>query len=367
MKPDLFSPLNLLPPTRLTTACLILVLAACGGSGTAPKDARWGTVASTAQIVFMAPTGSQPVPGSVSPGAWELVVMNLDGTGRKQVTSNEEQEFLPHFSPDGTRLLYTRFTSGGYGVEGSRSRVTVYDFATGSTRDLTGTGNDSYPVWSPDGSKIAFLSTRDRAPGRGGPALWVMNADGSDAHEIGHPSGENRDQFWGDIAWSSQDWILVVVGENNASNTSFKARMDKIRPDGTQRTQVTDGGPNFTPPGMEQSGDSDPGFSADGSMIYTARGFPSSPPGMPGQTTRKLFAVSSDAWYPGKPERDLSLASAPDCIEGVPKGSPDGTRILLFRACAGERLGVTVTGSAGSYRTWLADGFGPDWNPAWKP
>ena len=291
--------------------------------------------------------------------------MNLDGSGRKQVTHNQEQEFLPHFSPDGTRLLYTRFTKGGYGVEGAQTRVTVFDFATESARDVTDTGTDGYLVWSPDGTRIAFLSTRDRVPGRA--ALWVMNADGSDAHEIGHPSGETRDQGWGDIAWSSQDWILFVVGENNASNTCFKARMDRIRPDGTQRTQVSDGGPNCTPPGMEQSGDSDPGFSADGSTIYTSRGFPYSPPGMPGQTARKLFAVSSDAWYPGKPERDLSLASAPDCIEGVPKGSPDGTRILLFRACVGERFGVTVTDRTGSYRTWIADGFGPDWNPAWKP
>ncbi|MDD5368813.1 MAG: hypothetical protein PHQ40_07005, partial [Anaerolineaceae bacterium] len=329
---------------------------------------RWGTVASPAQIVFMASVGDQKVPGpGGSPEAWELVVMNLDGSGRKQLTHNQEQEFLPHFSPDGTRLLYTRFTSGGYGVQGAHSRVTVYDFATASTRDLTDTGKDSYPVWSPDGSKIAFLSTRDNTPGPGRHALWVMNADGSDAHEIGHPSGDRLDYEWGDIAWSSQDWMLFVVAENDANNSCFKTRLDKVRPDGAQRTQVTDGGPNCTPTGMEQNGDADPGFSADGATIYSSRGFPATPPGIPGGTVRKLYALESDAWYAQKPERDLSLASAPDCIEGVPKGSPDGKRILLFRFCAGEQPGVTVTDTAGAYRTWIADGFGPDWNPAWKP
>ena len=65
-------------------------------------------------------------------------------------------------------------------------------------------------------------------------------------------------------------------------------------------------------------------------------------------------------------EADLSLPAAPDCIEGVPKGSPDGTRVLLFRACAGEPWGVTLTDAAGSYRTWIAEGFGADWNPAAK-
>ena len=356
MKPTLFSPLNLFFSTCLIIAFLSLV--ACGKSSTASEDARWGSVASTAQIVFMA----EVKVNTLGIRGYELVAMNLDSTNRRQLTDNQEQEFLPHFSPDGTRLLYTWFTSGGYGVERSQSRVTIYDFATRSTRDLTNTGKDSYPVWSPDGSQIAFLSTRD-----GYQALWVMNADGSDAHEIGHPTGGNLDFVWGDIAWSSQNWILFVVAEKGRSDTCFKTRLDKIRPDGTQRMKVTDGGPNCTPAGMEQNGDADPGFSADGGTIYTSRGFPYRPSGMPSATVRKLYAVSSDAWYPGKPEHDLSLSTAQDCIEGVPKGSPDGTRILLFRACARESAGVTVTDTAGTYRTWIANGFGPDWNPVWKP
>jgi Tol biopolymer transport system component len=325
---------------------------------------RWGTLASEAQMVFMAPTDAAPFPGPENPGGFELVVMNLDSSGREQLTHNQEQEFLPHFSPDGTALLYTRFLTGGYGIVGAQSRVTLYDFATRATRDLTDTGKDSYPVWSPDGSRIAFLSMRDPSTPGNGLALWVMNADGSDAHAIGRPSGDHLDHGWGDIAWSSQDWILFVVAENNANNTCFKTRLDKIRPDGTQRTQVTDGGPNCTPAGLEQNGDADPGYSADGSVIYTSRGYPRPAPGFPGSTVRKLVALSDDAWQPGKPERDLSLASAPECIEGVPKGSPDGMRILLFRACAGEHPGVSVTDTAGSYRTFVADGFGPDWNPA---
>ncbi len=326
---------------------------------------RRGSVVSPAQLVFMAPTGTQFVPGSDGdPGAWELVVMNVDGSAREQLTNNREQEFLPHFSPDGTQLLYTRFLTGGYGIPGSISRITVYDFATRSTRDLTDTGKDSYPVWSPDGRRIAFLSMRNPATPGNGLALWVMNADGSDAREIAGPSGESRDQGWGDIAWSSQDWILIVVAENLADNSCFKTRMDKIRPDGTQRTQVTDGGPNCTPTGLEQNGDSDPGYSADGNTIYTSRGFPLQPPGFPGGTVRRLYAVADTPWFRGKPEQDLSLPSTAGCIDGVPKGSPDGLRVLLFSACAGQRPGVIVADIARMQRTRIADGFGPDWNPA---
>jgi Tol biopolymer transport system component len=139
-----------------------------------------------------------------------------------------------------------------------------------------------------------------------------------------------------------------------------------VRPNGAARTQVTDGGPNCTPDGKEQCGDADPGFSPDGKTIDSSRGFPVPPAGAPAiMTERKLYALSSAAWFPGKPETDLSLPAQASCIEGVPKASPDGTRVLLFRACfdAMPVSGIFVTDTAGSYRTRITDGFGADWNP----
>jgi len=174
---------------------------------------------------------------------------------------------------------------------------------------------------------------------------------------------------WGDIAWGPADWILFSVAQH--VNGCFKVRTDKIRPDGSSRTQVSDGGPNCTPPGFEQSGDADPGWSPDGNTIYSSRGFPVMPANFPpGSTERKLYAFSSDAWYPGKPETDLSLTSEPSCIEGVPKASPDGEHILLFRACVDNRMppiGIYVTNATGSYRTFIRAGFGPDWAPKRLP
>jgi Tol biopolymer transport system component len=290
--------------------------------------------------------------------------MNLDGSNRRQLTDNDRQEFLPHFSPDGTRLIYTMFTAGAYGQPDSASDVGLYDFARRAETNLTKTGKDSYPVWSPDGSRIAFLSLR--AGDLPGPRLWIMNADGSQPHEIAGPSGAADDKVWGDIAWSSRDWILFVVAQT--IDGCFKTRLDKIRPDGSDRTRVTDGGPNCTPTGMEQSGDADPGFSADGLTVYSSRGFPRPPAGATfPMTERRLFAFSSEAWVSGKPETDLGLRSEPSCVEGVPKGSADGVRILLFRACFADPhalRGIYLTDSLGTYRTWIADGFGPDWNPA---
>jgi len=334
---------------------LALTFSACGAGRPNRGDAgdAAGGKASNAQIVFEAP--GIPGGGNVQ----EIFTMNLDGSNRTQITHDGLTKILPHFSPDGTRLAYTKFLVGGYGTPNAQADVVVYDFASANEIQLTSTGKGFQPVWSPDGQRIAFNMQ--------GTSLWIMNADGSNSHLVGAPSGALDDQAWGDFAWSSDDWILFVVAQATNNNTCGKTRLDKIRPDGTARTQVTDGGPNCTPSGMEQNGDADPGFSADGKTIYSSRGFPRAPAPPLGGTERRLYSFSSDAWTPGKVESDLSLPSAPDCIEGVPKGSPDGTRVLLFRLCAGEaHSGVTLTDTAGSYRTWIADGFGPDWNPVAK-
>ncbi len=338
-------------------ASLALTLSACGTGALNGGDAGHaaGGKASDAQIVFEA---TVPTAGG---SAQEIFTMNLDGSKRTQITHDGLNKFLPHFSPDGTRLAYTKFLVGGYGAPNAQTDVVVYDFASAKETQLTSTGKSFGPVWSPDGQRIAFSSTTN------GGSLRIMNADGSNSHLVAAPSGAVDDQAWGDYAWSSDDWILFVVAQG--TNNCYKTRLDKIRPDGTTRTQVTDGGPNCTPSGMEQNGDADPGFSADGKTIYSSRGFPRAPTGMPTHTERRLYSFSSDAWTAGKVESDLSLPSAPDCIEGVPKGSPDGTRVLLFRFCAGDEAhsGVTLTDKAGAYRTWIAGGFGPDWNPVAKP
>lgn len=52
----------------------------------------------------------------------------------------------------------------------------------------------------------------------------------------------------------------------------------------------------------------------------------------------------------------------------MPKAIADGTRELLFRLCFGSAPvnGIFVTVTSGSYRTKIADGFGPDRNPVAK-
>jgi Tol biopolymer transport system component len=358
--------------TTLRSVCLsgcglALALAGCGGGGHG-VSASTGTA--TQQVVFM-----WAVNGYMGPAGpnidYEIALINLDGSGFQQLTSDGMQKFLPHFSPDGHKILYTKFLVGGIGSPEADTEIAVFDLASGQETLVTSGGDNGYGTWSPDGSRIAYLRAARLGEVSTEPTtLITIDVDGSNPQTVGSASGAPDDWIWGDIAWSREDWILFVVGQQTFDGSFCNSRVDKIRPDGSARTEVTDGGTSCTPPGKEAIGDADPGWSSDGETIYSSRGLASVPAGLPESslvTERKLYAFSSDAWVPNKPETDLSLPSEPACVEGVPKGSPDGGRILLFRMCydngAASTPGVYATDTQGSYRSFVVSGFGPDWNP----
>jgi len=349
-----------------------LTLASGCGSNTSQNAALFPSAA-TQQMVFMwAPDGSSaPVGPDID---YEVALMNLDGSGFTQLTDDGKQKFLPHLSPDGTKILYTKFAVGGYGSPDAITDVAILDLASRQETLVTSGGDNGYGTWSPDGSRIAYLRSARLGRLSSQPTtILTIDVDGTNLQTVGSASGAPDDWVWGDIAWSREDWILFVVGQT-VDGSFCNSRVDKVRPDGSQRTKVTDGGPSCTPAGKEAVGDADPGWSSDGNTIYSSRGLAKSPAGLPTPSTvteRKLYAFSSDAWVNNKPEADLSLPSEPDCVEGVPKGSPDGQHILLYRICfdngVASKPGIYLTDTTGSYRTFVVGGFGPDWNPVAIP
>jgi Tol biopolymer transport system component len=330
------------------------------------------SAAATQHMVFMwAPDGGPIVAGPAARD--EVALMNLDGGGFQQITSDGTLKFLPHFSPDGRKIAYTKFAVGGYGSPDAQTDIAVYDLATRTESVITSGGRSGYASWSPDGKRLVYmLDAKISGLAKGNGTLMTVRVDGTGPQTVASARGSEDDMFWpGDLLWSNDGRILFVVAQNVGN--CFKARIDTILPDGSQRTQVTDGGAKCTVPGFEATGDADPGWSHDGKTIYSSRGFPNPPAGVPDggmATERKLYSFSSDGWYSGKPEADLSLMSEPSCIEGMPRGSPDGTHVLLFRLCFAYGMpppGIYVTDTTGSYRAFVTAGFGPDWNPVARP
>ena len=89
--------------------------------------------------------------------------------GIQRLTTTENYDIHPDWSPDGSKLVFTRQT------DPFSASVYVLDLFSLLQTALTGDGGyNGYPSWSPDGTKIIFSSNRNGSLG-----LWMMDADGS--------------------------------------------------------------------------------------------------------------------------------------------------------------------------------------------
>ncbi|MBH0188728.1 MAG: hypothetical protein HP493_07720 [Nitrospira sp.] len=105
--------------------------------------------------------------GLVEPGQLEIFVMNADGSGKQQATSNGASNFSPFFHPDGRRIIFSsNVETRGEGGRPSFHLYLVGDDGTGLER-LTVEGRfNSFPMFSPDGKRLVWVSDRNaKEPG----------------------------------------------------------------------------------------------------------------------------------------------------------------------------------------------------------
>lgn len=92
------------------------------------------------------------------PTRYRLEVADVDGFNPKSLIVSQEPIMSPSWSPDGSKIAYVSFEKKVAGIY-------VQEIATGNRRLVTNyPGINGAPAWSPDGSKLAFVLSKGGAP-----------------------------------------------------------------------------------------------------------------------------------------------------------------------------------------------------------
>ena len=120
------------------------------------------------------------------------------------------------WSPDGGRLAFT--VSGPPGLGERRTRVWVWERASGQVRQFTNSGGSEHaPRWSPDGTMLAFLSDRDERA-----QIFLMRAAGGEAWALTH----GRQSVSG-FEWSPDGRRLAMLAPEPTPEALEKRQKDK--------------------------------------------------------------------------------------------------------------------------------------------
>jgi Tol biopolymer transport system component len=358
---------------RITAAAItVLVLAGCGISGGPSLVAETPVPAAASE-----PADSSSPPGSAEPTA--------------------SAPSVPEGHP-ATGLAMIRIPSEA----DPRGQIFMVD-ADGSLRQITGVSGDlgaSFPVWSPDGSQIAF----------GGPKLGesttfgqlgIVNADGTGERQIGQgqfpqwspdgsriafnevddvtgtdlsmyvvdvASGETTDLGIGYFPrWLSEDRLVFISNTYAADGeaTSHLYAMDLPggdpqlvadwteaypSPDRSAVLLVRDGvitltGPHLAPGGRELANGGTPVWSPDGTRVIFDYGHD--------EQARPIHAIVDHEGH----------ALLDDIVGATPTWSPDGSRIAVeYYRPDGEPV-IHVLDAASGDLLWETEGMQPAWAP----